>query len=607
MKSQNKQSSKKPSSKSLALFDVKKTALSISKLREKNLSEVADIAEKVVVGHAKKHISKRLANLQEIRRSVMIWLAIMGVLITSLLLFRSMGRGSYKNRDFTSGGIYTEGVLSEVSTLNPIFASSEAEKIFSEIAFLKLFDLDTSGKMNYEVAKSVATSDNYKNFSLKMRDNIVWSDGRKLTADDVIFTTEVLKSKTFFPQRSQSWKNVEIAKKGDFELEIKTPAGTPLVLHSFSFPILPKHKFEGLSIEQIRSSDFEKSPVTSGAFSYKSTQNTDKKTIIRLEKNDRFYQGVSKLDNFEIAVFAQKDDLKKSLLNGEISASADLEKSDFSEKEIAQLDVNSSQISRGIFAFLNTGSEVLKDKNIRQAISLGVDMAAIRKSMSAVFALNGPIFEEFYNPLEAPQIDRAAAEKKLDDAGWKLDGKIRKKDGKNLTVSISATSENNLQKSAENLAKQLQSLGFEVKLTIADKNDKTGTYVQSVVQARGFDILLFEIDLGADADIYPFWHSSQATLEGLNFSNYKDRVADDFLVNYRNETSSEAKKIQMTKFAQRWRQEVPALPVARVKSEYFYRNGVKTYDQKNSLVSEINRYTDVIYWQVNKSALYKTQ
>lgn len=605
---EKKTNSKKPlGSKSLTIFKGDKK-VSISKIKDVDFAKAADLAEKVVVGHARKHIGSRIKNLHEIRRSVIVWLGIMVVLVGSLLMFRSMGQKSYRERGFAEGGVYTEGVLGDISTLNPLFASSTPEKIFAEIAFSRLFDIDSSGKLNYEAVKNVSTQDNYKNFTLKLRENIIWSDGEKLTADDVIFTMEILKNKTLFPQRSQIWKNVEISKISDFELSVKTPSGTPLVLQSFDFPILPKHKFDNLSIDKIRESDFEKKPVTSGEFSYRSFSKSDNKSVIRLEKNDKFYGGVPKLDFFEIAAFTEKDTLKKSLLNGEVSGSGEFSDGEFSVQEKSKFNKTESNLNKGIFAFFNNSSEILKEKTLRRALAEGIDMSKVREKLSGVSSLNYPIFEEFFNSNESPKIEynQVEAEKKLDQLGWIKSGNNRQKDGKKLKLNISSTNNKNLESAASEIKNQLSQIGVEAILTIADKDDKTGAYIQSVVQARSYDILLFEVDLGADADIYPFWHSSQATLEGLNFSNYKDFVADDILFNYRNSVDENAKKSRMTAFVNRWLQESPAMPVARLKSTYFSRSSVNAYSSKNKLVNQFNKYTDVKYWQVNAKNLYKT-
>ena len=50
-----------------------------------------------------------------------------------------------------------------------------------------------------------------------------------------------------------------------------------------------------------------------------------------------------------------------------------------------------------------------------------------------------------------------------------------------------------------------------------------------IIPSRNYDVLIFGIDLGADPDPYPFWHSSQRSATGLNLSNFADVNADKLL------------------------------------------------------------------------------
>ena len=143
-------------------------------------------------------------------------------------------------------------------------------------------------------------------------------------------------------------------------------------------------------------------------------------------------------------------------------------------------------------------------------------------------------------------------------------------------------------------------------MTIIYKDDKTGAFIQSILQPRNYSILVYEIDLGADPDIYAFWHSSQSGQRGLNFSNYSDVIADDLLVNSRLAQTSEDKKLQLTKFSQRWITNSAAIGLGQTKTSYVFRKSVKPFSPNNIFVTEVNRYSDVIYWSAKKSTLYKT-
>ena len=50
-----------------------------------------------------------------------------------------------------------------------------------------------------------------------------------------------------------------------------------------------------------------------------------------------------------------------------------------------------------------------------------------------------------------------------------------------------------------------------------------------IIPPRNYDVLIFGIDLGADPDLYPFWHSTQRGANGLNLSNFANVNADKLM------------------------------------------------------------------------------
>lgn len=578
-------------------------------LQGQNFSKQIEIAEKLVVGHTKQFFFGKISSLRNVRNLILVWLFLMSGLLLSVSIFRSLGEASYKQAQFVEGGIYSEGLVGEVKTLNPIFASTEPEKAFAELAFVSLFGLDSSGKLNTELAKSVLTSNDYKNFDLKIFENVKWSDGKNLTANDVIFTIDLLKNKTINPSGYSSWASVKVSKKSDFELAFEMPTSSKLVLHALIFPILPKHKFDGVEVDKMRENQFSRAPITSGKFNFESVSRVGEKTTILLKKNEKYFAGAPKLAKFELVVFASEQDAEKALAGGEISGSPSVNLGDFEDSKRANLNESQVKLNRGIFAFFNNSTGVFKEKVVRQAVQKGVDISKIVSKMSSVDSLDFPVLSEDFNAnkLEKTNVNLEEARAKLDEAGWVLNGKVRQKDGQKLRVSLSSTNEPNLEVASKELKSQLENLGFEVQLTIANKDDKSGGFIQSVLAPRSYDILVYELNFGADsADVYAFWHSSQANSNGLNFSNYSDAIADDLLLNARSAQSEEKQKDALTAFVKRWQDQVPAIVIARSKMNYVYRKSVKTFDVENKFVERINRYADVQYWQVDKSAIYKT-
>ena len=573
------------------------------------LAERADLVEKAITSHTKKMFFGRFENLSNVRKIVISWICVVSILIFSVGIFRGLSVENYSENIFYRGGTYSEGILGEVKTLNPLFTSTNTERSFEQIAFSRIYDIDETGNLKGDLAESVSTSDNYKNFKIKMRNNAVWSDGQKITANDVIFTIKLLREQLINPSGFKAWKNVEISKNSDYEFSVKVPSSSSSVLYSFNFSILPEHILKDIQIEKIRESAFSKNPITSGAFNFKSVQNDGDKTTISLVKNKRYYKGEAYIDNFDIVAFKDEAKLKNALISGEIVASPSLKISEFSESERDKLKSRETNVNRGIYAFLNNSDSVLKDLKVRKAIQTGVDIPKVRKEMEFVDKLDFPTLNQFLNTkdLSIPKYDFDQAQKILDEAGWKKNSNgILEKDGKTAILNIATTSVYNYKKAAEEIESQLKKLGFDAKLTVIDKDDKTGAFVQSILQPRNYSILVYEIDLGADPDIYAFWHSSQSGQKGLNFSNYNDAVADDLLLNSRTAPSSNEKKLQITKFTQRWLANSVAIGLGQTKTSYVFRKSVQPYSVNNTFVTELNRYADVIYWSASKSTLYKT-
>jgi peptide/nickel transport system substrate-binding protein len=77
-----------------------------------------------------------------------------------------------------------------------------------------------------------------------------------------------------------------------------------------------------------------------------------------------------------------------------------------------------------------------------------------------------------------------------------------------------------------------------------------GTFFQDYVRPRNFDIVLISQNLGADSDIYSFWHSTQVTDPGLNLSGYSDRALDKFMEQARTTTDPKVKNEKYLDVAQ---------------------------------------------------------
>ena len=92
-----------------------------------------------------------------------------------------------------------------------------------------------------------------------------------------------------------------------------------------------------------------------------------------------------------------------------------------------------------------------------------------------------------------------------------------------VNLSIVDDAENN--QIANIIKTSWEKIGVKTLITPVDVSDIQG----SVVKPKKYEALLFTEQVGADPDVYVFWHSTQAGANGFNLSNYKNENVDNFL------------------------------------------------------------------------------
>ncbi len=182
----------------------------------------------------------------------------------------------------------------------------------------------------------------------------------------------------------------------------------------------------------------------------------------------------------------------------------------------------------------------------------------------------------------------------LDQSGWvKVPGTfIRQKDQKPLEFTLLAEDTAESARIADVLQKQLTERG--VKLNI---NLKQGREFQQAILNHDYDALMYGISLGADPDVFAFWHSSQAVIERFNFSEYKSARADAALEDGRTRRDPTLRAAKYRPLLDAWREDAPAVGLYQPRI-LFATNG-PLYNFAPSLVIATNdRYSNVHDWMI---------
>ncbi len=569
-------------------------------------------AEGATQRHASRFILRRIENVRLVMTEIMIWLAAIALLIAGLGIQYSWNSQGSKKDGAKSGGVYVEGVIGNISTLNPLLAASEPEQAVSRLLFSSLYNYDVTGALHTDLAESMTVKDD-KVYTIKLR-NAVWHDGKKLTAEDVVYTINLIKNPQVRSPLRVNWLDISARAIDDSTVEFMLPAVYAGFSHALTFPVIPKHILQTVSPSSMREADFSSNPVGSGPFAVKRVQtseSTSSTDVVRMEPNTKYYGAVSTLSRLELRAYGNESLLVKAVNSGEVSAASGLSLSAADNIKSKQYSTKHWLLNKGVYLLMNNRSQTLQDARVRRALRYATNTSSIRATVGDnVARLDTPILQsQIAQKLPAaPDYSLDKAKALLKEAGWTYNqGQWKGKDGRPLAVAVTTSSgRDEYKKIVDALKQQWSKLGVDVQLREIDTSSTTTSFVQSVLQPRDYDALLYELELGADPDVFAYWHSSQASASGYNFANYSNRTVDNDLVGGRSRTNSALRAAKYIQFVNQWLNDAPAIGLYQSVGSYVLNNGASIVEPRGSLNTMNDRYADVTTWSTGKASVYKT-
>lgn len=584
-----------------------------SVLDRRKLSKKLRRAETVTTRHAHRFILKRMENLRASRQHIIAWLLMVSAIIMVIGLQLSISAGQYTVEAAVAGGTYAEGVVGKLETLNPLYASSSAEVAASRLLFSSLYDYDSTGNLRPDVAKGLTISKDGRVYTVTLKEGVKWHDGAELSAEDVVFTIQTIKDPAARVRASlaANWQLVEVKAVDKRTVQFTLPpyAAFP---HALTFPIIPKHILSRVPVSALQESDFSKAPIGTGPFAYRLLQSAggvSTHRALHLAANTEYYEHPAQLSRFELHAYPDATALVNAMKTHEVTAAVDV------TNDAATVTKNGYQLAtypvdNGVYALMNTSTGIFSDQAVRSAVRSIIDTAAVRQAAgTGLGALDLPFITTQVagaDALRAPATDKAAAEASLEKAGWKIVNGVRTKGKVPLDFTITVPKSEQYERAAREIVRQLAEASIKAKVTVIDTSLPRSNFIQDVLQARNYEMLVYELPIGADPDVFAYWHSSQRGAGGYNFTNYKNGVADAALVSARDVTARELRDAKYIAFAKQWLHDVPAIGLYQQVMTYASSQNSTNLAENTRLVSLSDRYGNITQWTVNRASVYKT-
>ncbi|KAF3302049.1 oligopeptide ABC transporter substrate-binding protein [Carnobacterium sp. PL17RED31] len=487
------------------------------------------------------------------------------------------------------------------------------------------FQIDDSGKA------TLALDQENNKATITLKEGLKWSDGEPLTAEDVIYSYEVIGHPDYTGIRYDgTFQNVVgmeeyhsgeadtisgITQVDDVTVEIEFQEVSPSMLQAgggvWSYA-MPKHYLEDVPVAELASSEkIRSTPVGDGPF--RITKVTPGESV-EYEANEYYWQGEPQLDNVVVEVVPSSS-VVPALENGKydvaLSMPTDLYAS-YAELPGYTL-LGREQLSYTYIGFklgkwdAEAGEVVydedakMADKSLRQAMGYAIDNDAVAQRFYNGLRSNAntvipPVFGSFgATTEEVPgySYDPDKANQLLDDAGYvdtDNDGIREDSDGEPLQINFASMEGG---ETAEPIAQYYiqawNEVGLDVQLTDGRLLEFNSFYDR--IEADDENIDIYQAAWGTGTDPAP--NGLYARNAALNYTRWATEENDQFMADF---TSSEAfdEEFQRNTFVE-WQkyfsEEAPVIPTLFRQQVMPVNNRVKHFDYAHNPADDFGWHT----------------
>lgn len=426
------------------------------------------------------------------------------------------------------GGVFITSTIGEgPKTFNPFNAKDNISAAMSEIMYDGLVSTHPiTGETIPKLAKSFSV-DNCE-YTVNLRHGIKWSDGKPITADDVVFTWQKIIFDGFGNTSTRDsmiidGKLPKIEKVDDYTVKFITPKPFAPFLRMLSTPIAPKHIFEPAVIRGkeyfdgfLSTNTNPKEFVISGAFKISEYVPAQRAVFVRnpnyyvINKNDQKLPYLNKLIylivgdvNNQVLKFEGGELDEISLQGSNVARFKEMEKySDFKVFNIGpdtgtmylSMNMNNRKNEKGEFYVNPVKQTWFQDKNFRQAVDYALDRQnmvfnianGLAEPLFTSETLNSIFLNKSLKPYEK---DIKKSEELLKQSGFKKDktGKLYDKAGNRVEFNLYTNAGNTEREAIGVMVKQdLEDLGMKVNFKPIEFN----SLVNKLVSTLDWDMVI---------------------------------------------------------------------------------------------------------------------
>lgn len=395
------------------------------------------------------------------------------------------------------------------------------------------------------------STDDSIHWTFKLRPNVTWHDGNKVTVEDVKFTFEYIKEKKLSHGLVFEYLDtIKIIDNSTLLMTLKT-ANFNFLTDLCSLKMLPKHIFENVAEPGLYTD--AKAAIGCGPYKFESFEKASGTLMLKYYEN--YYGGTPSVKSMMIKLFNKEEPMMMALKNGEIDVTyryANGASIDFVPRLESDPKINIMRFeNRGVpqMLWFNTEKAPFDNLEFRKAIMFSIDYNEVKTLLAGNYGKipnRSLVPEGTFGFKQTTKMAQNINESKalLDKLGFKDkdgDGYREKPDGTKFKPSIYTKNTNDCAKVCELLKTYMKNIGVdvtvEVKESLGDILDAkpkthemavTGTTPWGMKMWRGYATGYIDMSkYGWTATVDPAFKKLISDMANIKDKNEQRRLAGD--------------------------------------------------------------------------------
>ena len=528
---------------------------------------------------------KRVSNLQKIiflliiktrgRTAVKIK-KVISLLCTAAMLLAVPAGNVYAGAEDQSVVVTMPTTSEPESGFDPAYGWGAGEHVHEPLIQSTLVRTTKDLGIENDLATEYSCSDDGLTWTVKIRDDVKFTDGEPLTASDVAFTFNTCRDESSVNDFTMLKEAVAVD-----DTTVEFHMNEPYSIWPYTMAIV------GIVPEHAYDENYGQNPIGSGRYIMKQW---DKGQQVIFEANPDYYGEEPKIKKLTV-LFMEEDAAMAAAMSGQADVAHTA--ASYSDQEIDGYELLSvATVDNRGFNLpctepeekdgITYGNSLTSDVNVRRAINLAIDREEMIKNV-----LNGygtvaySVCDKmpWYNEEAVTEYDLDAAKALMEEAGWiEGDDGIREKDGEKAELTIMFSNGDSVRQAlAEDSANQLRELGIDV--------TTSGVGWDTAYDQAQSEPLIWGWGAHSPMELYNIYHTIKDT-GSAEYSPYAnetvDKYMDEALASSNLEESYDLwKKAQWdgtTGITQEG--DIPWIWLCNIDHLYFVRDGLKVADQK---------------------------